>query len=97
MGSLTSHLTVGDFLKKPSLQSNVDIAASMLPWKVKSNMDMALDTINRKRLEVLQNSSEMLDWAIADCKASHSVGTREFELELMLSDTSETTAPRRTF
>ena len=74
MGSLTSHLTVGDFLRKPSLQSKVDSAASMLPWKVNKNMDMALDTIKRNRFAVLENSSVIIKGATADCKANQSVG-----------------------
>jgi hypothetical protein len=97
IGSLASHMTVGDFLRKPSLQSNIDNAASMLPWKVNKNMDMALDAINRKRLDVLKTSSGMLESATADCKADQSVGIRDFVLELMLSGTPSTTAPRRTF
>jgi hypothetical protein len=69
----------------------------MLPWKVKKNIDMALDTIKRNRLAVLENSSKMLKGTTADCKANQSVGIRDVVLELMLPDTPLTTAPRRTF
>ena len=55
-----SHWTVG-FERKygtplANLQSNADSAASILPWKVKTKIDSALERSNRNRLEERINS-----------------------------------------
>jgi hypothetical protein len=94
MGSLVLHSTSGDFLRKPSLQSKVDSAASMLPWKVKKNIDIALDTIKRKRLADLENSSKTFNGTTADCKSDHSFGIPEFVFDSALPDKI---TPLRTF
>jgi hypothetical protein len=78
IASSTVHLTFGLLRKKSmpltSLQSNVDNAASMLPWNVNMKMDNALARRRRKRFEERANSFSTLRSATAACMSIQSSG-----------------------